>query len=443
MTADRKFGVLFLMLGVSTASWDGTRPGGIPLSDLMFVVALAVVILMALTGQALPVPPWWMVATVALVGVAAAKNVMYPPPLEVLANRYVPAANLSAPLTSVTGQNSDTGSIVKFVLALVVVPWMIGVFATNRATLLRLVDVWCAGVCVSALVAILDRQGITTVGFRQLGFVDVSGRMPGLSTHPNQLAVAIALTLPVALWWSLRGGRWRWAAAVAIPALTLGVVATGSRGGMAGALLAAFLTMAVIPKLRRAGYWLVIPALTLLVATDGLSRFVADTRFGGGATASNIDRAFRLAQARLDFEASPTFGIGMRFIQEGHDIYFQMLAATGLLGLVALLVYALGAFSCAAVNRDDLLARVMAVSFALFFLMGAVQNNLLARYLYVPVGVLWALWLLRRSDLAQLDLRGLGVQRASVGGGQGRSENPVAGDRDVHERLPVRHRTRH
>jgi hypothetical protein len=422
---DRRFGVFFLTLGIGAASWDGTRLRGLPLSDLMFVVALAVIVLMVLNGQALPVPPWWMVTILVLVGLAAAKNVMYPPPLEVLGNRYVPAANLGDPLSSVTGQNSDTGSILKFALALVIVPWMIGVFGTTRAALQKFADAWCVGVCVSALVAVLDHRGFTAIGLRQLGFVDVSGRMPGLSTHPNQLAVATALALPVALWWTLRGRRWGWASIVAIPVLILGVVATGSRGGLAGTLLAAFLTMAVIPQLRRVGYWLVIPALALLVATNGLTRFVADTRFGGSvATASNIDRAFRLAQARSDFDASPVFGVGMRFIQEGHDIYFQMLAATGLLGLVALLVYAAGALQCGRLNRDDLVARVMAVSFAMFLMMGAVQNNLLARYLYVPVGVLWALSLLRNDSKSSSTVRSSPQQAR-------RSRPPVPSRRSV------------
>ena len=92
-----------------------------------------------------------------------------------------------------------------------------------------------AGVCVSALVAILDITGLTSIG-ETLGTAGVTSRQAGLSTHSNMLGFTCVIAMPFALY-CMTVMRHKWLYGVALIILLTGVLLSGSRGAQAAALL--------------------------------------------------------------------------------------------------------------------------------------------------------------------------------------------------------------
>lgn len=429
-------GFVLLASGVATASWDAVNPRGLPLADVLLAMALVTAMIQLLGGRRLPIPQAWLYLPGLLIVFTFVILVLHPPPPEVFADRYHPPNN-AAQLNGSSGYNTNVDNSVKFLLALVAVPWLLMTFGLGRARLSRLADAWCAGVCVNAVLAVLDEQGVTSVSAHLIGFVDVSGRQPGLTTHPNQLALAIVLTLPVAVSWGARRGTWQLMSAFAVGSLILAVLVTGSRAGIAAAFLAVGLTVAAQPALRRFVLWMTVPgSIVIAVNSERILSFLGsaltESRFGEGhSVSSDLDRLHRLEQARRDFDSSPFYGIGMRVALEGHNVYLQVLAAAGIIGLAALTIYALGALYAALSLWHDMFARVMGVSIFLFFLLGVVSNNLVARYLFVPVGIIAGL-----SRLAEV--KRSGAHEASLADVTQDSNSTVVGDRQVVGRVGTR-----
>ncbi|HEX6420798.1 MAG TPA: O-antigen ligase family protein [Acidimicrobiales bacterium] len=187
------------------------------------------------------------------------------------------------------------------------------------------------------------------------------GRFLGASGDPNLLAAGLVPAAVLALGFIAGGrGAWRWASAAALPVLAAGLVASGSRGGLVAAVATALAT-ALVAHRRSAA----ITAVALVVvATGALAVAPAWDRndeVGAGSGRSDLwTVAWHVAADH------PVAGVGLAAYedvapahvrevgqlraveliaakpQEVHNMYLQMLAETGAIGLTLLLAVVVG-----------------------------------------------------------------------------------------------------
>ncbi len=170
-------------------------------------------------------------------------------------------------------------------------------------------------------------------------------RCTGLMLHPNHQSNVLGTVALLVLHRATSphtslGQRWRLAAIFVL--LILGVLVTGSRSG----LLALAIGAAVIPLLRwprTAGMYLVVCSLAGFVlwksgAAEALYEAVK------ALNASSVDFRWRVDHlAAAAFQSSPWLGVGVGGILdwynpwhlEVHDTYLQILAETGILGVLS------------------------------------------------------------------------------------------------------------
>lgn len=289
-----------------------------------------------------------------------------------------------------------TGSVVNLTLfglgaapVLVVRRW-----APDPVTLRRWAWCWVSGATVSAVYALMDSG-------------DVSGRAAGLAAHPNHLAMLSVLGagLALALSASPRSGA-QWVARAAFTALALAVIRSGSRAG----LIALVLTCAVIVVLlgrerapavggRLGRSCLVLAAVAMLLATDviPLGRHNAIQRSMGDATSVASDRErLRLIESGLrTITVHPLTGTGFERVLDAHNVYVQLWAGAGVLGILGFLLAAgtvlrvglrppLG-------DPTRLLSSAFVAGYVGYLATGMVQNFLWDRYLWLHVAVI--LWM--------------------------------------------------
>jgi hypothetical protein len=386
---------------VATTQWNAVRVGGgLALEDVLMALAFALVVCdMVVNRRSVGFPPAIMTAALAFAipGLVAA---LFPPAATLTSNPLVRQAAAIALIPIKSREN--LGSLAKFEAAILVMPLMVGVVGTSRKRVLQIADMWALGAIVSAVIATTDMVGITHLSRQILGLPYNPTRQSGLTLEPNHLAVGALLVLPLVVMWLTRSRRWRLAGIIGLAVLLTGIYASRSRGAEVLAPCALAFSFAAVPQLRP---WLakVAPVVALLgiavvVSSSGtLHRLLYDARLTSnapGVVGSDSQRAQLRAYSLQAFEARPVTGVGYTVIDDAHDIYVQLLAAGGVIGLLAFVVLIMGALG--AVRRlwrspDHLYAAAMGAALAVWALAGVVENQLTDRYLYVPLAVLIAL----------------------------------------------------
>jgi hypothetical protein len=187
-----------------------------------------------------------------------------------------------------------------------------------------------------------------------VGDASTYGRPTGLTTHPNHLALVCVLAIgpAIALTASSSGAR-RLVGVVACAVISAGVFVSGSRAGLLGyitVLLLAFLLSRRTSSLRAGlgagavvvGLWgagAVAGALLLMRIID-LPTGSAVARLTGrvpGVRESDAEREAVLAEGLARAGAHPLTGSGFEGALSAHNIYLQIWAAAGLLGLAGFL----------------------------------------------------------------------------------------------------------
>jgi len=245
----------------------------------------------------------------------------------------------------------------------------------------------------------------------------IGSRLVGGGGDPNQQAAAFLAAMFVAggLIGVYRRPAARVALSIALAFITVGFFATESRGGvlaLAFALVAAFV---LLPHQRaRVLGWSLIAATGLVVYLQfrphALDRL---THFGGGsgrsdewAIAWKISRAHPLAGVGLDnftiLEPRYALQVGkvsdVRLVAEMpqivHNTYLQLLAETGVIGLIAFLIVVLGSVRATwkAARRFDALGRSDYANLAQAVLIGAI--GILAANFFLTNGNDFRLWIL-------------------------------------------------
>jgi O-antigen ligase len=383
---------------VLTVTWNGIRLGGGAAADGFFAIA-TVAVLAWVVRERIPVPvPGWLFAA-ALGFAATALIVLLFPPDATLINASLIGQRQTLSLVNATGEltrASDLLALLKILLALLWIPVMLATVATTNARVFRLMDLWTISGCVNASVALLQYVGVP-IGT----VVAASGRVEGLTLHPNYLALTCVMAIPTAFVWVTRTGRWRIAGIAAVALLAGGELVSGSRAGAVAGILAVVVPVAAIPRLRRALPVLIplagMAIVAVLLFTNVESGIVEQTRLGGydpTAQASDRVRAIGRDNAIDQFEARPISGIGLASIEEAHNIYLQLLAAGGALAAVSFITFLVGLFGSArhiraGPARDAAIAA--GISILVWLANGVFGNQLADKFLYVVPGLLLAL----------------------------------------------------
>jgi putative inorganic carbon (hco3(-)) transporter len=233
--------------------------------------------------------------------------------------------------------------------------------AVNTSKRLRLlIVIQAASVAMISAVTVLKGR---TLGER------LEGMLGGNYSNPNDLAIAIVVSLPMCLGllFLTRNKIWKGVLALAILTMSYVVFLTGSRGGFIALMITAVVCLWHFAIRERRRYFLVLVPLVAMIlwlsAGDMLSKRLNGTFNQNEDSASAYDSAQQRQQLfwrSIDITAEhPLFGIGPgNFEQlsgawhETHNTYTQVSSEGGLPALVLyLLILWLGFTNVRATNR--------------------------------------------------------------------------------------------
>jgi hypothetical protein len=399
--------IVCLLLAAFTSTWGGLRqlPMG-QIADVFLALALLLILLMVVFGDLRFTIPFWIWIPPIAVILCLAIRWFDPVPYWQLVLRLHSRLPYAA-----QPQDSIKGGI--WLIALIVVPIVIIGCTKIEPRIPQLVmGAFTAGVCVSSFVALTDLVGLTSIGSLPLNHGDprrvvtlgtdgTIGRQVGLTSHPNMLGLTCVLAIPLALYF-LYVLRHKWIPRAALVLLFGGVLATGSRGAQAAALLVCVLGVSVAPIWKAAlRQTLIVLGVAAVAGVIMVHVFIGDVidnilRFGGTSYAtSEADRIreILIRQAVEDFANYPIAGIGMKSIINAHNIYLQLLQCGGVILTVAMLIYwmTILRFGWLLANRGHTAARYLTVSIGGWLILGMVSNQLTDRQLYYTVGCVAAL----------------------------------------------------
>jgi len=379
---------LMALTTIAVSSWDAVRVGPVHLVDGLLLFGMPIMLIIGVATGRLPELPTAVMIAVTVLFLTFIFNEFAPPSPGYMGGR-AELAGWTANGPDVTA-TSNTGALARVLLALLAIPLLVTAFARDRFDLVKFGRAYCIGASINAALALSDSVGVTSVSVTLRGFADVSGRGAALTTHPNQLALAIALALPFAV--ACFNRLWSRLGLVVIS--LAGIWISGSRAGLLAAATALIL-MGLLSRRKMLTLAAVAMGVLGIIATD----ILAQTRLSSGlADESDYLRGIAAAQAKRDFLESPITGIGLSVGQQGHNIYLQLLAATGLLGLAAFVALMFWALRSSWVERADATVRAAGVSLLVFLVAGYASNSLLNRYLYVALGIVSAAVLLKRQQ---------------------------------------------
>jgi len=269
---------------------------------------------------------------------------------------------------------------------------------------------WVASASASALVALLAQPSVT-------------GRPPGLTTHPNHLALVAVLAIgpALAVTGSTTGFR-RGAGLIACALITGAVVMSGSRAGAIGYTVVLLTVFALSRRDYVARGLLGARALVTAFALVGtLAVYLVFAQLISLPTANAVDRLFGRVpgvaqsnaarhQALVDNLARvrdhPITGSGFEHALEAHNVFLQLWASGGVLALagfaviVAATMRPLARSRLAALRRDDPELVPLAVGFGggfVGFLVAGIFNNALwDRYIWLTPAALAVITVIAR-----------------------------------------------
>ena len=389
----------FLLLAVFASTWTGVLIGGLQIVDIALLVATALVGLDAVTGGRGFRIPWWIAIGTASVVLVAVLHVALPTGIEYYATRAVVASS------AVDAMDGTPGSLLiatRWIIAMAVLPIVAAYLAQTRPAVVRQMAIaFVAGVSVSAIVALSDWAGLSNVSTTLLGSASWTGRESGLASHQNNLGFACSLAVPLAVY------VFRYARVLSVLALvfaTAGAVVSGSRGAQVGVAVAFLASTLLLQTGRKAVVWgAVLAALSLVLVNvlfpGYLTSSVGLFRFDGASSAaSDTERTIIQRQGWQDFAMSPFDGVGFPVITNAHSVPIQLLAAGGLILLIGFALYIVGAIG-SGIKRRDVMERISVpatICVVLWMAQGVVQNQLVDRYLYVPIAIIACVEVLAR-----------------------------------------------
>lgn len=389
---------------VFTIGWNGIRLAGGSFANAFFVLAALIVLTcVVVERRAIAIPPW-LLATAGGLVVSALAVAIFPPSASIdnttLLSFNQQFLSTGQPVPALLQGRSNVSVLLKFEIALLLLPVLIAIVATTPDRINRLLDLWTISAVINAAVGVLDYGGfhaLATVPF-------VGNRSGGLTIHANYLALTCDLAIPTALRWIGRPDRfgrtdrWTIAGLVATAILLAGEYTTGSRDGNVAAIIGLVLTIAFVPRLR-VGLRYVLPAVgmfavAVLMFTHAGRSILNQVRLNGSnASGSNYERAILRGVADRQISARPVTGVGLSVINDAQNIYLQILAAGGALLMSFFLIFLGGLANSVRASlhgplRDE--GIVVGVCVLVWWINGYYDSQLADKYLYVLPGLLIA-----------------------------------------------------
>ena len=278
------------------------------------------------------------------------------------------------------------GDLVRFVLSTMGVLAVFHMWAPGTATVRRLLWAFLLGSALSA-------------GLGSFGLEDAAGRAIGLAAHSNHLAVASLLGCGAGVGLTMTGKGWSSRVAGGLSALlAFGMVASGSRAAIAGMTVFG-ISFLIYAKRWRLLVWsgsvgALVAASVLFGAVNPTSTDALGRLIGKDPTAALSDDARRDASAIAlrTIEHHPFTGVGFVAAKDAHNIYLQLWAASGILGLAGAAVLLLGAgrlLKCS--PRKNFLSGSLACAYFGYLVAAAFSTVLWDRYLWLHVALTVAL----------------------------------------------------
>lgn len=341
-------GVGFVVVFSFVASWDNAAILGI--KPRMIFMLLGLLLLGIGYGIKHPPPvPWWLHAYGVSAIIVTCLQVAFPIDAHYLNGRYA---------TSAAGQSLGTRpgtlpSLLSLLFNNYAVPAVIVLACMYTPRALRwIITAYVTGVALSSIAGYLGYLGHPWLVDLVATPVTVGFRAQGFTSHSLHLATSEVMALALACWLALQPG-WlaKWAGRISVPAMLLGLYASGSRGGTVAGVLALGLCAVLLPPVRRRLHVVTGAAMAGVAATINFvpavgERILHTTRILGSpdTAVSDIGRGEVFQQGLSDFAHSPVFGIGVRYIAEAHVLYVGVLASGGLIFFLGYLLFNVGSF---------------------------------------------------------------------------------------------------
>lgn len=371
--------VAALVLGVALSPMDNLRPvpaiAFVSISDVFLLVGVGCLI-PVLMGRRWSLDPWFVAAVTGLSLTAILSSVLSDEPL------------------------ASLNSVLRLVIGAMLLPIAFMIWRPGAS--MAIVFAWAY-----LLGNVANFLGSFTQG------VGDGGRRIGFSTHPNIMGLCAMLAVGVAIvLWEVMPRFWGVVALGAAALCAGGVWVSGSRA----ALLAMVAMLVLYPVVSRslltavALFGLSLPVVFVAAQAILAGESSADNAFGrllggGSATYSDQEREMLAAVARAEFEAHPVLGAGLADVYAAHNIYLQIVASVGVVGLaffVAMLVAVL--LRCLAIDRRFVLLIVPCFGYVMI---GAITTILWDRFVWCVLALPFLLPLLREHD-DEHDLEGSG-----------------------------------
>lgn len=366
--------ILVLALGIALSPLDNFRPVGAvafaALSDLVLLAGLLVLVVVLL-GRRLP-GEWLFLGAAAgfvVVGLVAS------------AVGEAPGASLN--------------NLLRLVVGALLLPVAFMVWRPSRRVVVGF-----------ALAYVLGNVGNLVAAYT-VGGASWDGRRIGYSTHPNIMGLCAMLALAL-LPFLLRvlPRRWTWAVLLMGAVCAWSVWISGSRAALVAAVAVAVLFVAIERRVEvaLALFGLAIPAVYVVgqaVTGNGAQQNNVLGRLLGGGTAagSDLDRE-NLARVAIDaFTSHPVLGVGLSDVMAAHNIYLQVAAAVGVVGLAVYLLL-LGSVALRAITlpRPWNLLVLPVLGYAMI---GAITTILWDRYVWAVLALPFLVRLAHGSDPAE------------------------------------------
>ena len=323
----------------------------------------------------------------------------------------------------------------RVIFALVAFPIVIAVVADRWSTITLLVNAWIIGVSISCAVALLDVVLGTSIqqtfayqpdlirGYLVV-FPGEAARQVGLTDHPNTLSLTAVMVAPVIMArMKSRQGLKRYGPVLLL--ITFGILVSGARVGVAGLILAVGFTCimdarfrSMVRGLRTRTIVLAVVglvALTSLLAVaiiappdSGVGKLVPSSlsRLSPSENTTEIsdtERGSRLDDSIGFIKERPVLGYGFQWVESSHNTVLQLLMAGGILALAGFFLVLIGYLKIGFGLRNGLsdtrrdLSVAVTISLLIYVISGLVVNHIFERYLYIPAGLILAIYLIQKA----------------------------------------------
>lgn len=309
--------------------------------------------------------------------------------------------------------------LMKFLTSFYLLNYLISDLSKSDHAIRSLMIAYGASGIVNAVIGIADASSLTDIGawlhVRTVNDYSFGTRAHGLTMHPNHMAQhsAMALFLIIGLLKQKDSSVKRILKVAVALVLLLGVLASGSRGALLSVLvvgtLLCFIYLRKLYRYRSATLISVAAIMCGFAVTVTLNLnqpiFGAWDRLlqeSDDVQESNETRLRAYDLAWQDFTAYMFAGSGYSSISGAHNIYLQILQSAGLLGMAGLLLYfVVPIWNVRSLlkykNLDNLILGVVS-SVGIFLVSGLVENMIYVRSALIPMGFLWALIRLHRTQ---------------------------------------------